>query len=41
LKITYLRKHHQKNLSFLAFWPSFLHFPHNFGLDILGYLSHL
>ena len=35
LKITYLRKHHQKNLSFLAFRPSFLHFPQNFGLDII------
>jgi hypothetical protein len=30
-----LRKHHQKNLSFLAFRPSFLHFPQNFGLDII------
>ena len=33
--ITFLRKHHQKNLSFLAFRPSFLHFPQNFGLDII------
>jgi hypothetical protein len=30
-----LRKHHQKNLSFLAFRPSFLHFPQNFGFDII------
>ena len=30
-----LRKHHQKNLSFLAFRPSFLHFPQNFGLHII------
>jgi hypothetical protein len=33
--ITYRRKHHQKNLSFLELRPSFLHFPHKFGLDIL------
>jgi hypothetical protein len=26
-KKTYLRKHHQKNLSFLELRPSFLHFP--------------
>ena len=35
LKKTYLRKHHQKNLSFLEFRPSFVHFPQNCGLYIL------
>jgi hypothetical protein len=37
--ITFLRKHHQNNLSFLAFQPSFLHLPSEFRL-IYPWLPH-